>query len=309
MKKRVAVLMGGFSSEREVSLSSAQGVLKALEELGHESIPIDVTRDLKAVIHALENHKPDVVLNILHGRWGEDGCIQGLLEMAHIPYSNSGVLGSALAMNKNVARKLCSAHGIRIPEGRLVNRSDIQKGQHLMDVPYVIKPIGDGSSVGVHLILDHAVPLPDLEKWPFDDQEQILVERYIPGREVQVAVLGGKAYGAIEICPHSGFYDYEAKYTDGKATHKMPAPIHPDAYSEALKWAEEAHEVLECRGVSRTDFRYDDTKGEPGELYYLETNPQPGLTPLSLVPEILAHQGISYKDLVQWMVEDSSCPR
>ncbi len=306
MKKKVAVLMGGFSGEREVSLSSAQGVLKALQELGHDGIPVDVTRCMKTLIHNLETHKPDVVLNILHGRWGEDGCIQGLLEMMGLSYSNSGVLGSSLAMNKAVARKLCQLKGIRVPEGLVAKLQDVCEGK-VMKPPYVIKPIGEGSSLGVHIILDEKTPLPDPNSWPFEDE--VLVERYIPGREIHVAVMGKKAIGAIEIKPHTGFYDYEAKYTDGKAAHLMPAPIHEQAYAQALEWAEKAHKVLECRGISRSDFRYDDTKGEPGELYYLETNPQPGLTPLSLVPEIAAHTGISYAQLVQWMVEDASCRR
>lgn len=306
MKKRVAVLMGGFSVEREVSLSSAQGVLNALQELGHEAIPIDVTRNMKELIHTLEAHKPDVVLNILHGRWGEDGCIQGLLEMMGISYSHSGVLGSALSMNKIVARTICQIKGIRIPEGQLVKLVDVYAG-NVMKPPFVIKPIGEGSSLGVHIILDEKTPLPNLQEWPFEDE--VLVERYIPGREIQVAVVGGEAVGAIEIRPHSGFYDYEAKYTDGKAVHLMPAPIHPDVYAQVLEWATKAHHALECRGITRSDFRYDDTQGEPGELYYLETNPQPGLTPLSLVPEIVAHKGMTYRQLVQWMVEDASCRR
>jgi len=306
MKKKVAVLMGGFSVEREVSLSSAQGVLKALEELGHVAVPIDVCRDMGKLIKSLEVHKPDVVLNILHGRWGEDGCIQGLLEMMGISYSHSGVLGSALSMNKVVARMICEINGLRLPEGQVAKLVDVCAGQ-VMKPPYVIKPIGEGSSVGVHIIFDEKTPLPSPEEWPFEDD--VLVERYIPGREVQVAVIGGKAYGAIEIRPKGTFYDYEAKYTDGKADHLMPAPIHPDAYAQVLEWAEIAHKVLECRGVSRSDFRYDDTQGEPGTLYYLETNPQPGLTPLSLVPEIVAHTGMSYTQLVQWMVEDASCRR
>nr|AIA12247.1 UDP-N-acetylenolpyruvoylglucosamine reductase, C-terminal domain protein [uncultured bacterium] len=306
MKKRVAVLMGGFSVEREVSLSSAQGVLNALQELGHEAIPIDVTRDMRAFIQNLETHKPDIVLNILHGRWGEDGCMQGLLEMMGIPYSHTGVLGSALSMNKVVARMICEAKGIRIPEGQLAKLVDVCAGQ-VMKRPYVIKPVGEGSSLGVHIILDEKTPLPNPQEWPFEDE--VLVERYIPGREIQVAVMGGKAIGAIEICPKGAFYDYEAKYTDGKATHLMPAPIHPQVYAQVLEWAEKAHDVLECRGITRSDFRYDDTQGEPGMLYYLETNPQPGLTPLSLVPEIAAHQGMTYAQLVQWMVEDASCRR
>lgn len=306
MKKKVVVLMGGFSVEREVSLSSAQGVLHALQELGYEAFPIDVTRDIGSLVRQLEAHKPDVVLNILHGRWGEDGCIQGLLEMMGIAYSHSGVLGSALSMNKVIARKICQAQGMRVPEGRVVKLDEVCAGR-VMEPPYVIKPIGEGSSVGVHIILDDKTPLPNPRKWPFEDE--VLIERYIPGREIQVAVMGGKAKGAIEIRPLSGFYDYEAKYTDGKAVHLMPAPIHVDAYNQVLDWAEKAHNALECRGITRSDFRYDDTKGEPGALYYLETNPQPGLTPLSLVPEIVAHEGMTYAQLVQWMVEDASCQR
>src|SRR3990167_11313267 len=260
MKKRVVVLMGGFSGEREVSLSSAHGVLKALEELGHEPLPLDVTRDMGILVQNLRDHKPDVVLNILHGRWGEDGCIQGLLEMMDIPYSHSGVLGSALAMNKAVARHICQINGIRVPEGQVAKLSDVRIGQ-VMDPPFVIKPIGEGSSLGVYIILDKNSPLPTPEEWAFDDE--VLVERYIPGRELHVAVLDGKAIGAIEIRPLGEFYDYEAKYTDGKATHLMPAPIHEQAYTQVLDWAEKAHKALECRGVSRSAFRYDDTKGEP----------------------------------------------
>lgn len=306
MKKRVAVLMGGFSAEREVSLSSAQGVIKALHELGHEALPIDVTRDMAQLVKNLSDARPDVVLNILHGRWGEDGCIQGLLEMMDLSYSNSGVLGSALSMNKVAARTICQIKGIVVPEGKVASLTDVCAGR-VMKPPYVIKPIGEGSSVGVSIVMDENSSLPSPQEWAFEDE--VLVERYIPGREIQVAVLGGKAFGAIEIRPHSGFYDYEAKYTDGKAVHVMPSPIHPEAYAQVLDWAEKAHAALECRGVSRSDFRYDDTQGEPGSLYYLETNPQPGLTPLSLVPEIVAHQGMSYAQLVQWMVEDASCRR
>jgi len=306
MRKKVAVLMGGFSVEREVSLSSGEGVLKALEELGHEAIPIDLTRDMKAFIQALETHKPDMVLNILHGRWGEDGCIQGLLEIMNIPYSHSGVLGSALAMNKVVARKICRGEGIRVPEGQVAKLSDICKG-HVMAPPYVIKPIGEGSSIGVHIILDEKSPLPDPQEWEFE--EEVLVERYIPGRDLHVTVIGEKAVGAIETRTPNVFLDYEAKYTDGKASHFMPAPIHPEAYAQVLSWGEKAHKALECRGITRSDFRYDDTQGEPGILYYLETNSQPGLTPMSLAPETAAHQGMSYAQLVQWMMEDASCRR
>jgi D-alanine-D-alanine ligase len=306
MKKKVAVLMGGFSGEREVSLSSAQGVLKALQELDYEVIPIDVTRNIGQLVQTLEIYKPDVVLNILHGRWGEDGYVQGLLEMMGLAYSHSGVLGAALSMNKVFARKLCQIEGIRVPEGRVAKLVDVCAG-HVMERPFVIKPIGEGSSLGVHIILDETTPLPHPQEWLFEDE--VLVEKYIPGRELQVAVMGGKAIDVIEIRPKGTFYDYEAKYTEGKADHLMPAPIHHDAYTQVLEWAEKAHKALECRGVTRSDFRYDDTQGEPGVLYYLETNSQPGLTPLSLVPEIVAHGGMSYVQLVQWMVEDASCHR
>lgn len=306
MKKKVVVLMGGFSVERDVSLSSAEGVLQALQELGHEAIPLDVTRDMGALIENLRINKPDVVLNILHGRWGEDGCIQGLLEMLNLPYSHSGVLGSAMAMNKVIARKICQINDIHVPEGKVAKLSAVIAGK-VMNPPFVIKPIGEGSSLGVSLILDETTPLPSPTEWLFE--EDVLVERYIPGREIQVAVLDGKAKGAIEIRPQGEFYDYEAKYTDGKAIHFMPAPIPKEIYLQVLNWAEKAHVALNCRGVSRSDFRYDDTRCEPGQLYYLETNPQPGLTPLSLVPEIVAHTGMSYAQLVQWMIEDASCRR
>jgi D-alanine-D-alanine ligase len=306
MKKKVAVLMGGFSVEREVSLSSGNQVLKALQELGHDSIPIDVTRDIKAFIHILETHKPDVVLNILHGKWGEDGCVQGILEMMNIPYSNSGVMGSALAMNKVISRIICEGEGIRIAEGKVAKLVDVCKGQ-VMKPPYVIKPLNEGSSIGVYIILDKTSPLPNPKEWSFGDD--VLVERYIPGRELHVTVIGEKAVGAIESRTDNTFLDYEAKYTSGKAVHLMPAPIHPEAYTQVLSWAEKAHKALKCRGVSRTDFRYDDLQGEPGKLYYLETNSQPGLTPTSLVPDTIVPLGMSFAQFVQWMVEDASCQR
>lgn len=305
MKKRVAVLMGGFSGERDVSLSTAEGVIKALHELGHDVIEIDVTRDIRVLVDAL-TPKPDVALNVLHGRWGEDGCIQGLLEMMEIPYTHSGVLSSSLSMNKVVTRRICEAAGIRCPEGIIADITDVRAG-HVMKRPFVIKPINEGSSLGVHIISEGVNGIPHEDVWSYG--RKVLVEKYIPGREINVGVVAGKAIGAVEIIPHQGFYDYDAKYTEGKATHLMPAPLHPDAYKQALRWAELAHENLGCRGVSRSDFRYDDTKGEPGELYFLEINSQPGMTPLSLLPEIAAYSGITYTQLVQWMVEDASCHR
>ncbi|MEB3702897.1 D-alanine--D-alanine ligase [Candidatus Bealeia paramacronuclearis] len=304
-KKRVAVLMGGFSAEREVSLSSAEGAIKALESLGHDVRPIDVTRDIAKLIQDL-TPKPDVVVNILHGRWGEDGCVQGFLEMMDIPYTHSGVLASAIAMNKVYGRHMCEKSGIQVPPGKVVTLEDFKKGDPFPR-PYVIKPIGEGSSVGVHIVREKDNYLPTEDNWTFGSE--VLVEKYIPGREIQVAVIGGKAIGAIEIRPKNGFYDYEAKYTDGKADHLMPAPIHPEAYAKVMQMAEDAHRILGCKGVSRSDFRYDDTKGKPGEMYFLELNSQPGMTPLSLVPEIAAYHGITYPQLMQWMVEDATCHR
>ena len=300
--KRVAVIMGGWSGEREVSLSSAQGVIKALAERGYEVIPIDLTRDLREFLQKLLQARADVVfMNAMHGRWGEDGCLQGLLEMLGLPYTNSGVLASALAMDKPFARKIFKDEGIPCPEGFVAERSRVMAGG-IMPCPYVIKPLQEGSSLGVHIITDEA-QLRDIEDtWEYGDQ--VLVERYIPGREIQVAVLGDRVWGAIEICPHAGFYDYTAKYTDGKAKHLMPAPIHPQAYQMALDLAKRAHDALGCEGVTRVDMRYDDTKGEPGTFYVLEVNTQPGLTPLSLVPEIVAYHGMSYGDLVEWMIKN-----
>lgn len=305
MTKRVAVLMGGFSAEREVSLSSGRGIVKALESLGYDVLPIDVTRDIAKLVADL-TPKPDVVVNILHGRWGEDGCVQGLLELMDIPYTNSGVLGSAMSMNKDIARRICQDAGIPCAEGLVVELKDFAKG-HPMAPPYVVKPITEGSSIGVYIIEREDSPKPDFKDWEFG--EHALVERYIPGREINVAVVNGKAIGSVEIRAKTDFYDYKAKYTEGFADHLIPAPVPAEVHQKLMDYAERAHAVLMCRGVSRSDFRYDDTKGEPGEIIYLETNPQPGMTPLSLVPEIAAHEGLSYADVVQIMVEDASCSR
>ena len=302
MSRHVAVIMGGPSVEREVSLVSGRAVEKALSELGYNVTPIDADRTLPARIL---DCKPDVAFNALHGRLGEDGCVQGLLEVLGIPYTHSGVLASALAMNKPAAKKLFAEAGLTCPEGRVMKLEAVLAGEGLKP-PYVIKPLNEGSSVGVHIILngDNHQRL-ERETWPFGDD--VLVEKYIPGREIQVAVMGERALGAIEIRPRGRFYDYETKYTDGKAEHFMPAPIHPRCYAEALDIALCAHRTLGCRGVSRADLRYDDVAGEPGTLYLLEINTQPGMTPLSLVPEIAADNGLEFADLVAWMVENASC--
>ncbi len=304
MTARVAVLMGGWSVEREVSLVTGRAVAEALGDRGYEAIELDVDRD---IARTLADLRPDVAFNALHGRFGEDGTVQGLLEILAIPYTHSGVLASALAMNKVYARRLFADAGLRCPEGRVVGRRELATDRDL-EPPYVIKPINEGSSVGVRIVLegDNYDPARDEETAPGDE---VLVERYIPGREIQVAVMGERALGAIEIRPFGRFYDYETKYTENKAEHLMPAPLPDEVYDEALRIALVAHRTLGCRGVTRSDLRYDDTRGEPGDLYILETNTQPGMTPLSLVPEIAAHQGIGFADLVEWIVEDAGCHR
>ncbi len=305
--KHVLVLMGGWSAEREVSLSSGTEVARALRETGYRVDTLDVTRNVPRLMAAL-SPKPDVVFNALHGKGGEDGTIQALLDLMEIPYTHSGVLASALAMDKPAAKQLFAAAGLRCPNGIVVPREVLLAGD-VMPRPYVVKPPAEGSSVGVRIVReqDNARPF-DGEVWGFGDE--VLVERYIPGREITVAVLGEatgpRALGALEIRPRGGFYDYTAKYTADQAEHLMPAPLHPEIYDEALRIAEAAHRELGCRGVSRADLRFDDTPGGTGDLYLLEVNTQPGMTPLSLVPEIAASAGIGFPSLVSWMVEHAA---
>jgi D-alanine-D-alanine ligase len=307
-KKRVAVLMGGISAEREVSLSSGAGCLKALRDAGFDAYGVDVTEDIGKLVAAL-SPAPDVVFNMLHGRFGEDGCIQGLLELIGVPYTGSGVLASALGLDKRVSRAVFEANGLPMPEAVLVHRAHAP-AHDPMPRPFVVKPVNEGSSVGVRVLFDgDNEPAFTDDTWAHGDT--VYVERYIPGREIQVAVIGQgddtRAIGAIEIRTRRRFYDYVAKYAPGESEHLMPAPIHPDAYAESLRLAEAAHRALGCRGVSRADLRYDDTAGEPGKLYLLEVNTQPGMTPTSLVPEIAAHNGVSYVELVRRMVELAAC--
>jgi D-alanine-D-alanine ligase len=299
----VAVLMGGWSSERDVSLSSGRGCAAALGRLGYDVTTIDVSHDAAALVKAL-TPKPDVVFNALHGRFGEDGNIQGVLNILEIPYTHSGLLASAIAMDKPTARILFAAHGIRVARGKVVHRADVLAGD-VLPRPYVVKPTNEGSSVGVRIVRPGDNSPFDAESWPFGDE--VLVEQFIPGRELTVGVMGDRALGVTEIRPRQGFYDYAAKYTEGKAEHLIPAPIAPESLAEAKAVALAAHRCLGCRGVSRADFRYDDTKGEPGELVLLEVNTQPGMTSLSLVPEQAAAVGISYDALVGWLVENASC--
>lgn len=306
MSKRVAVLMGGWSAEREVSLNSGAAAAKALREAGYAVSVIDLERDLGAITAALAEAGPDVVFNALHGRYGEDGCVQGLLDIMGLPYTHSGLLASALAMDKPMALRLFAEAGIPVPEGRVVRREEGLSGDPLPR-PYVAKPINEGSSVGVAIVRD-GDPCPFAAgAWPFIG-ERALVERFIAGREITVAVMGERALGALEITSERGFYDYEAKYAPGGSRHLYPAPIPPRDHDEALRLALLAHRTLGCRGVSRADFRYDDTRtGEPGRLYLLEVNTQPGMTATSLVPEIAGHAGISFPELVAWMVENAAC--
>jgi len=303
--KHVAVLMGGWSAEREISLRSGKACADALERSGHQVSRIDVDRDVAATLRA---RKPDLALNVLHGRPGEDGILQGLLEVLGIPYSHSGVLASALAMKKDIAKSVLKAAGVPVPGGMVVARAEAAK-RHLLPLPYVIKPVAEGSSVGVFIMReDHKHPPQELTRadWAFGDQ--VLVEPYIPGKELTCAVMGDRALGVIEIVPTVRFYDYEAKYAPGGSKHLLPAPVPADTYREVQRLALAAHRALGCRGVTRSDFRFDDGLGAKG-LFCLEVNTQPGMTETSLVPELAAHEGTSFEDLVKWMVEDASLDR
>ncbi len=312
MSKRVAVLMGGISAEREVSLVSGKACAKALREAGYQATEIEVGRDIGALVAAL-TPAPDAVFNALHGRWGEDGCVQGLLELLHIPYTHSGVMASAMAMDKVVAKRVVAGAGVTSPQGLVVRREDLRTREPLAR-PYVIKPVNEGSSVGVRIVCEgDNRPAVDDAAWEFG--EEVLIERFIPGRELTVAVMGDRALAVTEIQAKTGFYDYDAKYTDGRAVHVIPAEIGPEATQAALDSALAAHQALGCRGMSRSDFRYDDTRvngsqakgGGMGEMYWLEVNTQPGMTPLSLVPEQAAHLGISFSEICAWMVENAAC--
>ncbi len=306
MTKHVAVLLGGWSSEREVSLRSGAACAAALERRGYTVSRIDVARNVATV---LEQLRPDVVLNVLHGRPGEDGTIQGVLETLGIPYSHSGVLASSLAMQKDLAKTVMAAAGVPVAEGLTMIRSEVAKA-HPMPTPYVIKPVADGSSVGVFIVTaEHTHPPQELfrDDWPHGDQ--LLVERYIAGKELTCAVINGEPTGVIEIVPTVKFYDYEAKYSPGASKHILPAPILPFVYQEVRRLTLAAHVALGCRGVSRADFRYDDRIEGTGGLICLEVNTQPGMTETSLVPELAAHAGITFDELVQWMEEDASLGR
>jgi D-alanine-D-alanine ligase len=302
--KRVAVLYGGISAEREVSLSSGRQVIEALRSAGYGVLPVEVGADLAAVLAALDP-RPDVVFNALHGRFGEDGVIQGVLDWLDIPYTHSGVRASALAMDKAASRAVFQAANLPVAGGGVIDIADLAEHDPL-PLPYVIKPLNEGSSVGVDILREGGNRRHEIARdWRFG--RQALVEEFIPGRELTVGVLGDEALTVTEISAAHAFYDYESKYAEGGSQHVLPARVHPSAFQRALDLARAAHRALGCRGATRTDFRYDDTAGEPGRLVLLEVNTQPGMTPTSLLPEQAAYRGIGFEQLCAWMVENAAC--
>ncbi len=302
MAEHVALLKGGWSAEREISLVSGGACAGALRSAGYEVREIDVTRDISGLVRTLED-RPRAVFNALHGPYGEDGCVQGLLNMMGVPYTHSGVLASALAMDKALARNLFVGAGLPVAEGRVVTLADVQAGD-VLPRPYVLKPIREGSSVGVRIVREG-----DNEPASagFDNYPELLAERFIEGRELTVAVMGDRPLAVTELRPHRGFYDYEAKYTEGRTEHICPADLPDDVTAALLDMALEAHRLLGCRGLSRADFRYEEAVGGPEGIYLLEVNTQPGMTPLSLAPEQAALRGIPFNDLVRWLVEQATC--
>jgi D-alanine-D-alanine ligase len=302
--KSVAVLMGGWSPEREVSLSSGHECAKALADRGYAVRVIDAGRDLPTLLRALEPC-PDVIFNALHGIGGEDGTIQGVFEMLRIPYTHSGVLASSVAMHKPTAKSIFRAVGLPVIDG-VVARLEELALRDPIPAPFVVKPTNQGSSVGVRIVrVNDNSWREEVTGWCFGGE--LLVERFVPGRELTVAVMGDRALGVCEIVPRGSFYDYTAKYSVGGSDHLTPAPIPAEVYERALDIALRAHRALGCRGVTRADLRYDDTTEELGGLYLLELNTQPGMTPTSLVPDIARHVGIEFDELVAWMVENATC--
>jgi D-alanine-D-alanine ligase len=303
----VAVLMGGWSAEREVSLSSGRGCAEALEKAGFNVVPVDVSRE--RIVAILQDLGPDVAFNALHGKWGEDGCCSAMLETLQIPYTHSGVLASSLAMHKEKSKVLFRAAGIPVAESKIVDL-EYAAHHHAMPPPYVVKPIEEGSSVGVHIVTDAANGPPAIildQRDVFGNQA--MVERFIPGKELTCAVMGEVALGVIDIVSKGSFYDYSSKYAPGGSQHILPADIPNDVYRKCQQYSILAHKALGCRGITRSDFRFNDLAGSDGELILLEINTQPGMTGTSLVPELAAHAGHSFPELVTWMVNDASLDR
>ncbi len=297
---KVAVLMGGPSAEREVSLSSGQECSVALRESGFDVVMVDAGQDL---VSKLQEIKPDVVFNALHGRWGEDGCVQGLLEWHEIPYTHSGVAASSVAMDKEKSKIVYRSAGLPVAESKVVSKAEIQAA-HVMQPPYVVKPFNEGSSVGVYIVQEGANTPPIIAD---DMPDDLMVESYVAGRELTCTVMGDRALTVTDIVT-DGWYDYDAKYVAGGSRHVVPADLPQDIFDACMDYALKAHQVLGCKGISRTDFRWDETKGMSG-LILLETNTQPGMTPTSLSPEQAQACGVSFKDLCRWLVEDASCNR
>ena len=302
----VAVLMGGWSGERDISLQSGRGCAAALRRQGFRVTELDADR---AVATTLRELRPDVAFNALHGAWGEDGAVQGVLETLDIAYTHSGVLASALAMNKEISKRLFAAAGLPVAEDRVVPRQQASQ-THILPPPYVVKPLCEGSSLGVFLVLDKNAPPPAQlasDTWCFG--ERVMVERFVPGRELTCCVMGDRVLDVIDIVTEQGFYDYKNKYTPGGSQHLLPADVPEPVYRRVQEISLQAHNLLGCRGVSRADLRFDESIGGVEGVFLLEVNTQPGMTETSLIPDIAAHVGISYDQLVGWMVEDASCPR
>lgn len=299
----IAVLMGGWSNEREVSLMSGNGVADALENNGHRVTRVDMDRDIAMVLDQL---KPDVVFNALHGVPGEDGSVQGLLDLMQIPYTHSGMVSSVITIDKELTKQQLVPAGIPMPDGKLVKSADVHVADPLPR-PYVLKPVNEGSSVGVAIVKEdsnYGNPIGKDVSGPWQEFDQLLAEPFIKGRELTTAVIGGKAMCVTELKPKSGFYDFDSKYTDGLTDHICPAIIPADIEQLCLEYALKAHQILGCTGASRTDYRWDDEQGAKG-LFVLETNTQPGMTPLSLVPEQAKYMGISYEELVEMIVREA----
>ncbi|RED16411.1 D-alanine--D-alanine ligase [Parasphingopyxis lamellibrachiae] len=302
-KLHIAVLMGGWSAEREVSLMSGEGIADALESLGHRVTRVDMDRNIALV---LDGVKPDIVFNALHGTPGEDGSVQGMLDLMQIPYTHSGMATSVVAIDKVLTKQVLMPHGIPMPGGLIVESESLYTADP-MPRPYVLKPVNEGSSVGVAIVNDesnYGSPIGRDTVGPWQEFETLLAEPFIRGRELTTAVIGDEALAVTELVPKSGFYDYDAKYTDGMTEHICPADVPDDIAGLCREIALKAHRLLGCRGTSRSDYRWDDTKGVDG-LFLLEVNTQPGMTPLSLVPEQAKHVGLSYAELVQRIVEEA----
>ena len=299
----IVVLMGGWSNEREVSLTSGNDIADALETNGHKVTRVDMDRNVASVLNEL---RPDVVFNALHGVPGEDGTVQGMLDLMQIPYTHSGLATSVIAIDKELTKQQLVPAGIPMPEGTIVSSADLYEADPLPR-PYVLKPVNEGSSVGVAIVTDdsnYGNPIGRDVTGPWQEFDELLAEPFIKGRELTTAVVGGKALCVTELKPAQGFYDYDAKYTEGLTEHICPAEIPDEIATLCLDYAQRAHEILGCKGTSRTDFRWDDEQGANG-LFVLETNTQPGMTPLSLVPEQAKHMGISYEELVEMIVKEA----